>query len=285
MTVRRSGAIGAAVAAIAALTMAGCGGGSGHSASSNSRTTGAALLDTSGVCGIEMLEEAGLISTGDQGTLDLITAIGRQSAQFELAIGFTGNFNTVIQQDGISAAIPQLTSEARSRCSQVGDPILTRGQFASLVQLVPPDNAAAMQGIDKFAEQPVAASSSAAFQPSQPADPGFVSPIDSPPATTDSSAIGNGYIVIFANVPETATDAEGQIDHDAAALDQKLGLSTPTPDLHVGKTDDVVGLRPGYWVVYEGFDSLTSAQQALPHLRAQSGVGDAYVRCVGNACG
>jgi len=152
--------------AIAGTTLlVACGGSSSGGATSRA-TPSAAQLDTNGVCAFEAAFETGVLASGDAGTASLITAIGGvQSAQFKLALAITGPFNQMIQQAGVAAAFTSLGMLARQQCSSINNPLLTKGQVASLEQIVPADDAAVLANIVQFADAPARASGCPSIEP------------------------------------------------------------------------------------------------------------------------
>lgn len=132
-----------------ALLTAACGGGSSTPAAAPSPS-----LDANKTCAAEITFASGVLDTGDRGVTALTTAIGQENPQFTLALHLVGPLNELIRQQGISAALPALTQQAQVDCSRAADPLLTRGQLDSLKQIVPPDNAVALEKISLFASVP-----------------------------------------------------------------------------------------------------------------------------------
>lgn len=155
----------AALLAAISISTVGCGTHRSSGAAVSVSTAAASSLDVNATCALEATFEAGVLSTGNVGTQSLITAIGLQSAQFHLALGLVGPLNQLIQQEGVSAAIPGITAQARSNCQQANNPILTVGQADSLKLIVPADNAVALGAVVNFASSPMPA----AAQPQLPA--------------------------------------------------------------------------------------------------------------------
>lgn len=138
-----------AASVVLAMSVAACGGhggGASRAAGSSPPKTG----DPNASCAYEVVVEIALISEGDQGTVNLIEAIGRDSPQFQIALAATGNANLLIQQEGTSSALPSIASEAKSKCGAANNPLLTLGQVQSLRQIVPSDLAGELSQINEF---------------------------------------------------------------------------------------------------------------------------------------
>jgi hypothetical protein len=158
---------------------------------SPSSSSSAATMDANSTCALEITEEAGVLATGDAAWSGLITAIGSESEQFHLANLILGPMNQLIASQGVSSAIPQITTVAKSACAQTTNPLLTRGQQQSLLPLVPQDNATAMQVITLFADTSVPINGTNPMLPA--AGPVSAPANTAPSSTTSSSPFGPAY--------------------------------------------------------------------------------------------